>query len=119
MILSFQTVRSGQTLQTQIRLLLVEQSNQGLHCLLFHLHLFDEIPRLPAEVWPLCLNFSLITAKFSSVRKFRKFTVLSSGLRYHFLKDYQYKYGMDSLYIYALMVFQSKDLPFLNDYCVI
>ena len=35
--------RSGQTVQTQIRLLLEEQSNQGLHCLLFLLHLFDEI----------------------------------------------------------------------------
>ena len=31
-------------MQTQIRLLLEEQSDQGLHCLLFHLHLFDEIP---------------------------------------------------------------------------
>ena len=36
--------RSGQTVQTQIRLLLEEQSDQGLHCLLFLLHLFDEIP---------------------------------------------------------------------------
>ena len=44
MILIFQTDRSGQTEQTQIRLLLEEQSDQGLHCLLFHLHLFDEIP---------------------------------------------------------------------------
>ena len=32
MILSFQTVLTGQTLQTE--------SDQGLHCLLFHLHLF-------------------------------------------------------------------------------
>ena len=40
MTLSFQTDRSGQTVQTQIRLLLEEQSDQGLHCLLFHLHLF-------------------------------------------------------------------------------
>ena len=24
---------------------LEEQSDQGLHCLLFHLHLFDEIPK--------------------------------------------------------------------------
>ena len=45
MILSFPTDRSGQTVQTQIRLLLEEQSDQGLHCLLFHLHLFDEIPK--------------------------------------------------------------------------
>ena len=44
MILSFRTDRYGQTVQTQIRLLLEEQSDQGLHCLLFHLHLFDEIP---------------------------------------------------------------------------
>ena len=36
---SFRTVRSGQTVQTQIRLLLEEQSDQGLHCLQFCLHL--------------------------------------------------------------------------------
>ena len=44
MILNFQTDRSGQTVQTQMRLLLEEQSDQGLHCLLFHLHDFDKIP---------------------------------------------------------------------------
>ena len=44
MILSFQTNRSRQTVQTQIRLLLEEQSDQGLHCLLFHLHVFDKVP---------------------------------------------------------------------------
>ena len=44
MILKFQTDWSGQTVQTQIRLLLEEQSDLGLHCLLFHLLLFDEIP---------------------------------------------------------------------------
>ena len=44
MILSFRTNKSRQTVQSQIRLLLEEQSDQGLHCLLFHLHLFDEIP---------------------------------------------------------------------------
>ena len=41
MILSFRTDWSGQTVQTQI---LEVQSDHGLHCLLFHLHLFDEIP---------------------------------------------------------------------------
>ena len=41
-ILSFRTDRSGQTVPTQIRLLLQEQSDQGLHCLLFHLGLFQE-----------------------------------------------------------------------------
>ena len=42
-ILSFRTDMSGQTVQIQIRLL-QEQSDLGLHCLLFHLHLFDGIP---------------------------------------------------------------------------
>ena len=53
MILSFWTDRSGQTVQTQIRLLLEEQSDQGLHCLLFHLHILAKY----AMVLPLCLNF--------------------------------------------------------------
>ena len=44
MILSFRTDRSGQTVQAQIRLLLKEQSDQGLHWLLFHRHLFDKKP---------------------------------------------------------------------------
>ena len=43
MTLSFRTDKSGQTVHTQIRLLLEEQSDQGLHCLLFHLHLLDTI----------------------------------------------------------------------------
>ena len=41
---SFRTDRSGQTVQTQIRLLLEEQSEQGLHCLRFRLHLLGELP---------------------------------------------------------------------------
>ena len=44
MILSFWTDWSGQTVQTKIRLLLEEQSDQVLHCLLFHLRHFDKIP---------------------------------------------------------------------------
>ena len=40
---SFRTNRFGTTVQTQIRLLLEEQSEQHLYCLPFHLHLFDEI----------------------------------------------------------------------------
>ena len=44
MTLSFRTDRSRQTVQTRISLLLLEQSDQGLHCLLFNLNLFDEIP---------------------------------------------------------------------------
>ena len=41
MILSFRTDRSEQTEQTQIRLLLEEQYDQGLHCLPFRLHRLD------------------------------------------------------------------------------
>ena len=44
MVISFRTDRSEQTVQPQIRLLLEEKSDQGLHCLQFYLHLFDEIP---------------------------------------------------------------------------
>ena len=43
MILSFWTDKPGQTVQTQIRLLLEEQSDQGLHCLQFPLHLLDAV----------------------------------------------------------------------------
>ena len=42
-ILNFRTDRSGQTVQNQIRLLLEEQSDLCLHCLLFHLHHFGKI----------------------------------------------------------------------------
>ena len=41
MTLSFWTDRSRQTVQIQIRLLLEEQSDQGLQCLLVHWHVFD------------------------------------------------------------------------------
>ena len=37
------TDRSGQIVQTQIRLLLEEQSDQGLHCLPFLLHCLDSL----------------------------------------------------------------------------
>ena len=43
MILSFRTAMPGQTVQTQIRLLLEEQSDQGLHCLLFRLQHLDSL----------------------------------------------------------------------------
>ena len=42
---------SGQTVQTQIRLLLEEQSDQGLYSLLFHLHVFDKIPSCLASLF--------------------------------------------------------------------
>ena len=41
--LSFLTDRPGQTVQIQIRLLLAEQSDQGLHCLQFPLHLWNAL----------------------------------------------------------------------------
>ena len=41
---NFSDRQSGQTVQSQIRLLLEEQFDQGLHCLLLHLRLFDKIP---------------------------------------------------------------------------
>ena len=43
MVISFQTDNSGQTVQTQIRLLLEEQSDQGLHYLQYCLHLLDAL----------------------------------------------------------------------------
>ena len=43
MILSFRTDMPGQTVQTQIRLLLEEQSDQRLHCLPFRLHHLDSL----------------------------------------------------------------------------
>ena len=43
MILSFRTDIPGQTVQTQIRLLLEEQSDQCLHCLTFCPHRLDSL----------------------------------------------------------------------------
>ena len=42
-ILNIGTDRSKQTVQTQIRLLLMEQSDQGLQSLPFHLHHLDTL----------------------------------------------------------------------------
>ena len=36
----------GQTVQTQIRLLLEKQSDQGLHCLPFRLHCLDSLVQI-------------------------------------------------------------------------
>ena len=75
MILSFRTDRPGQTVQTQIRLLLEEQSNQGLHCLPFRLHRLDSF----SMVEPHNSNFRVITTNFLSVRKLRIITVLGEA----------------------------------------
>ena len=66
MILSFQTDRSLQTVQIQIRLLLEVFTVCYSICTV--------LMKCP-KVWPLCLNFKKITAKFSGVQKFTNFTV--------------------------------------------
>ena len=53
MILSFRTDRPGQTVQTHIRLLLEEQSDQGLHCLSFRLHHLDSLVMIKATQFKL------------------------------------------------------------------
>ena len=54
--LSIGTNRSEQTVQTRIRLLQMEQSDQDLHCLPIHLFLFDDC----YAVKPNCLIFMKI-----------------------------------------------------------
>ena len=75
MILSFWTDRSGQTVQTQIRLLLEEQSDQGLHCLPFHVHPLDALLCGNIALFKISNNISI----FSGVQIFRIFTVASVG----------------------------------------
>ena len=69
MLLSFRTDTPGQTAQTQVRLLL-EQSDQGLHC---------SVISKGNSLW---INFSfpnfrVITANFYGVQKFRKITIIN------------------------------------------
>ena len=52
-ILNIGTDRSEQTVQTQIRLLLMEQSDQGLLCLLFFLHLLNTILHCKIQLFQL------------------------------------------------------------------
>ena len=52
-ILNIGTDRSEQTVQTQIRLLLMEQSDQGLLCLLFCLHLLNTILHCKIQLFKL------------------------------------------------------------------
>ena len=52
-ILNIGTDRSEQTVQTQIRLLLMEQSGQGLLCLLFCLHLLNTILHCKIQLFQL------------------------------------------------------------------
>ena len=52
-ILNIGTDRSEQTVQTQIRLLLMEQSDRGLLCLLFCLHLLNTILHCKIQLFQL------------------------------------------------------------------
>ena len=56
-ILNIGTDRSEQTVQTQIRLLLMEQSDQGLLCLLFCLHLLNTILHCKIRLFQLWDNY--------------------------------------------------------------
>ena len=56
-ILNIGTDRSEQTVQTQIRLLLKEQSDQGLLCLLFCLHLLNTILHCKIQLFQLQYNY--------------------------------------------------------------
>ena len=79
--LMIQTDRPGQTVQTQIRLLLEEQSDQGLHCrnsLIWVCTVCHSV----CIVWthyslvkPHSSNFRVIITNILGVRIFRKFTV--------------------------------------------
>ena len=72
MTLSFRTDMSEQTVQTEIRLLLEEQSYQSLHYLLiFHWHLLDEKTSSLASLFEFYVNNSNILG----VLKLRNFTV--------------------------------------------
>ena len=66
-ILNGMTDRSEQTVQTQIRLLLKEQSDQGLHCLPFHLHLLDVLLHCKTKLF----HFGTIMVTMLGVYYFR------------------------------------------------
>ena len=85
MILSFRTDRPGQTVQTKIRLLVEEQSDQSLHCLPSRSSLIwvCTVCHSVCIVWthysmvkPHISNFRVITTNVLGVRIFRKFTVI-------------------------------------------
>ena len=76
MTLSFWTDMSGQTVQTQIRLLLKEQSDQGLHDQVYTVcHSVCIVWTHYSMVEPHYSNFRVITTNVLGVRIFRKFTV--------------------------------------------
>ena len=86
MILSFRTDWSGQIVQTQIRLLLEEQSDQSLHYLQNSLHLLDAL--LYGKTSD--LNLRVITPNIFGIQKFRTLQYLLKNYSYSlFLRLYQ------------------------------
>ena len=79
MILNFGTDRSRQTVQTQVRLLLEEQSDQGLRFLLFHLHDFDKIPSGLTSLF----EFKVNTAKFLVSKNLGTLRYMLADLPWH------------------------------------
>ena len=75
MIISFGTDRPWQILQTQIRLLLQEQSIQGLRCLPFYWHLLDIFFGKTSALW---LNFRITSANILSSKDLRLVVVIVS-----------------------------------------
>ena len=68
MILIFHTNRSRQTVQTRSSLIRVFTACYST-CI--------SLMKFPIKIWPLCLNFRLIRAKFSVIQKFRNFRVIT------------------------------------------
>ena len=73
--LKFRTDKSWQTVQTQIRLLLEEQSDQGLHCLQFQPHIFDPLTCSKMRLFQFYDNYSNVLG----VQSFRSFMVANNG----------------------------------------
>ena len=71
MFLNFRTDRARQTVKTHIRLLLEDQSDQGLYCSPFRRHFLTHY----SMVEPLRLNFRVITAIFQVSEILGFFTV--------------------------------------------
>ena len=69
---------SRQTVLNQIRLLLQEQSNQGLHCLLFHLHFFIVRPSFLTIRDRVCSIFSCAFLPYET-----EFVLFLAVLSYH------------------------------------
>ena len=86
MIPSFRTDMPGQTVQTQIRLLPEEQSDQGLHCLPFRLHRLDSLLYGRATVQILVITTNVLGVRIlGNLRYFSKLSRL-----FTFLLEFQF-----------------------------